>query len=108
MTGKNEKDVLLPVIMECLCYIPSKGKIVLRKIDTILNILMGLFFGVFIGNTIVNYREYRAFPEIYEMRSAPWYCYGALTSFILFMAVVVACVLIKIIIRVFVRKKDEE
>ena len=33
---------------------------------------------------------------------------GALTSFILFMAVVVVCVLIKIIIRVFVRKKGEE
>ena len=96
------------MIKGCLCCMPSKGKIVLRKIDTILNILMGSFFGVFIGNTIANYRDYRSFPEIYEMRSAPWYCYGALTSFILFMAVVVVCVLVKIIIRVFVRKKDEE
>lgn len=43
---------------------------------------MGSFFGVFIGNTIANYRDCRSFPEIYEMRSAPWYCYGALTSFI--------------------------
>ena len=68
---------------------------------------MGSFFGVFIGNTIANYRDCRSFPEIYEMRSAPWYCYGALTSFILFMAVVVVCVLVKIIIRVFVRKKGE-
>ncbi len=65
---------------------------------------MGSFFGVFIGTTIMNYREYVNMPEIYAMRSAPWYCYGALTSFLLLVAVVAICVIIK----VFIRKHDNK
>ena len=71
----------------------------MKKLNAFLNILMGSFFGVFVGSTIANYREYRAFPEIYAARSAPWYYYGALGSLILFAAVVVICVVIKLIIR---------
>ncbi len=71
----------------------------MKELNNFLNVLMASFFGVFIGNTIYNYREYRNFPEIYEMRSAPWYCYGALPAFYLFIAVVVICVVIKLIIR---------
>lgn len=71
----------------------------MKKFDQFLNVLMGSFFGVFIGTTIMNYREYLRMPDIYEMRPAPWYCYGALTSLLLFCAVVVICVIIKIIIR---------
>lgn len=44
-------------------------------------------------------------PEIYAMRPAPWYCYGALTSFLLFVAVVVICLIIKIIIRKYDKKQ---
>jgi len=71
----------------------------MKKLNQFLNVLMGLFFGVFIGTTIMNYREYCHMPDIYEMRPAPWYCYGALTSFLLFIAVVVICLILKIIIR---------
>ena len=71
----------------------------MTKLNAFLNILMGSFFGVFVGSTISNYREYRNFPELYEVRSAPWYCYGALDSFLLFAAVVIVCVVIKLIIR---------
>lgn len=71
----------------------------MKKFNQILNIIMGSFFGVFIGSTISNYREYMQMPDIYEMRPEPWYCYGALSSFLLFIAVVVICVIIKIIIR---------
>ena len=71
----------------------------MKKLNDFLNIIMGSFFGVFIGSTIANYREYRAYPEIYEAQSAPWYYHGALSSFILFLAVVIICVLIKLLIR---------
>ena len=71
----------------------------MKKFNQFLNVLMGSFFGVFIGTTIMNYREYLHMPDIYEMRPAPWYCYGALTSFLLFVVVVVICAIIKIIIR---------
>ena len=75
----------------------------MKKLNSFLNILMGSFFGVFVGNTMANYREYRAFPEIYEVRSAPWYTYGALQGLILFLAVAALCIIVKIMIR---NKKD--
>ncbi len=71
----------------------------MKKLNDFLNVIMGSFFGVFVGSTIANYREYRTYPEIYEASSAPWYYHGALTSFILFLAVVIICVLIKLLIR---------
>lgn len=71
----------------------------MKGLNHFLNILMASFFGAFVGNTISNYREYRNFPEIYEMRSDPWYYYGALPAFYLFFAVVVICMIIKLIIR---------
>ena len=70
----------------------------MKKMNTILNILMGSFFGVFLGDLITNYRNYRQFHEIYDAtNSAPWY-YGSLTSLMLFIAIVVVCVVIKLII----------
>ena len=71
----------------------------MKKLNEFLNTLMASFFGAFVGNTISNYREYHNFPEIYEMRSDPWYYYGALPAFYLFITAVVICVVIKLIIR---------
>ena len=71
----------------------------MKNLNAILNILMGSFFGVFIGDLIANYKNYLQFHEIYDAaNSAPWY-YGSLSSLILFMAVVIVCVAIKLIIR---------
>ena len=77
----------------------------MKKLNQFLNVLMGSFFGVFIATTIMNYREYLQMPDIYDMRPAPWYCYGALNSFLLFVAVVVICVIIKIIIHRYDKKQ---
>lgn len=71
----------------------------MKKLNTFLNILMGSFFGVFIGNLIANYKNYQQFSEIYDAtNSAPWY-YGSLSSLVLFIAVVFVSVVIKLIIR---------
>ncbi len=77
----------------------------MTKLNSFLNILMGSFFGVFVGRTISNYREYCNYPEIYVGNSAPWYCFGALQSFLLFAAVVIVCVVIKLIIRRNIKRK---
>ena len=70
----------------------------MKKLDAFLNILMGSFFGVFVGRLIASYRNYQKLHEIYDAtNSAPWY-YGAIDSLILFIAVVVICVVIKLII----------
>lgn len=71
----------------------------MKGLNTVLNILMGSFFGVFVGDLIYTYRNYRQFQEIYAAaNSAPWY-YGAADSLILFLTVVIICVIIKLIIR---------
>ena len=70
----------------------------MKNLHAILNILMGSFFGVFIGDLIANYNHYRQFHEIYDAsNSAPWY-YGASSSLILFVAVVIVCMVTKLII----------
>ena len=51
----------------------------MKKFNQILNIIMGSFFGVFIGSTISNYREYMQMPDIYEMQPEQWYCHVALS-----------------------------
>ena len=54
----------------------------MKELNTVLNILMGTFFG-----------------EIYEAtNSAPWY-YGAADTLMLFLSVVILCVIIKLIVR---------
>ena len=71
----------------------------MKELNTVLNILMGSFFGVFIGDLRSTYRHYRQFREIYEAtNSAPWY-YGTADSLILFLSVVIICVVIKLIVR---------
>ncbi|MBP5291961.1 MAG: hypothetical protein J6Y90_05035 [Lachnospiraceae bacterium] len=71
----------------------------MEKLNNFLNIIMGSFFGVFVGNTVFNYLDYRKHPEIYEVNSAPWYYHYALTSFVLFVLVVIVCMIIKFVIR---------
>ncbi len=70
----------------------------MKNINRFLNILMGSFFGVFIGNVIYSYVYWHRHPEIYQAQSAPWY-YSALPSLALFAAVVIVCVIIKLILR---------
>ena len=70
----------------------------MKRLNTILNCMMGSFFGVFIGDLVANYKNYLQFHEIYDAaNSAPWY-YRSISSLILFITVVVICLVIKLII----------
>ena len=45
----------------------------LKKLDSILNIVMGSFIGVFLGRGIFVFWDYKTHPGLYAMQSAPWY-----------------------------------
>ena len=71
----------------------------MKDLNAVLNVLMGSFFGYFIGDLISTYKNYQQFKEIYDAaNSAPWY-FGAAGSLILFLTVVIVAVIIKLIIR---------
>ena len=70
----------------------------LRKINNLINILMGSFTGVFIGGAIFKYLDYKKYPDLYAMQSAPWYT-GIQITGIALIAVLIICALVKIIIR---------
>ena len=70
----------------------------LKKINSVLNIIIGSSIGVFIGHGIYVCWDYKAHPDLYAMQSAPWYTsilvYGLFT-----IAVLIAGIMIKLIIR---------
>lgn len=59
---------------------------------------MGSCIGVFIGNGIYVFWDYKTHPDLYAMWSAPWYT-GILVYGIVMVVVLIAAVLAKLIIR---------
>ncbi len=70
----------------------------MKKLNTILNIMMGSCIGVFIGMSIYQCYDYYSHPGLYELTSAPWYTsillHGVVTAVVL-----VICAIIKVIIK---------
>lgn len=77
----------------------------MKKLNFILNIIMGTFVGVFIGHGIHVVLDFKKHPELYAMQSAPWYTsilvYGAFT-----LVVLVICIGLKIILKYCVNRKN--
>lgn len=69
-----------------------------KKLNLILNIVMGSFCGVFIGYGLYSFMDYRTRPGLYAMQSAPWYT-GTLVYGIVTLVVLLVCLLLKLIIR---------
>lgn len=76
----------------------------MKKLNQILNTIIGAFIGVFIGHGAYVLWDHKAHPELYAMRSAPWYTsilvYGLATA-----AVLVAAIIGKLIIRQKMKKR---
>lgn len=70
----------------------------LERINKILNIIMGVVPGVFIGRVLYVYWEYLNHPEIYMVYSAPWYVY-VLPEGILALLLILIAGIVKLIIR---------
>ena len=45
----------------------------MKKLNSILNIMMAAFGGVFVGRFIYTLWNYKSRPGLYAMQSAPWY-----------------------------------
>ena len=70
----------------------------LKKLNYILNILIGSFFGVFVGRGIYVFWDYKAHSDLYAMQSAPWYT-SILVNGIFTIVILIVAIIIKLIIR---------
>ena len=75
----------------------------MKKLNHVLNIIIGAFVGVFGGYAIYVFWDYNAHPQLYVANSAPWYT-GLLVYGICTLGVVVVCLVVKAVIRYKVRK----
>ena len=66
----------------------------MKKLNALLNVVMGTFAGVFIGNGIYVVWNYKMRPELYATQSSPWYT-SILVSGIVTFAMLLICTAIK-------------
>ena len=71
---------------------------VVKKFNTLINLIMVFGFGVFVESLFAAYRDFINHPEVYEINSAPWYYYSAVPNALAFVAFIVLCLLIKLAI----------
>ena len=76
----------------------------MKKIYDFLGILIGVCVGVFLGRVIYTFWEYKTFPGLYAMQSAPWYTsilvYGVFTA-----VSVTVMLLVRWVLRRMMRRK---
>ncbi len=70
----------------------------LKKLNSILNIVIGACIGIFIGYGIFVFWDYKTHPDLYLVRSAPWYT-GILVHGIVTIAILIVLIIIKLMIR---------
>ncbi len=68
-----------------------------KKINQILNIIMGSFIGVFIGLGLYKYWHFHKYPDLYAMQSAPWYT-SILINGLLTLVLLAVCMTVKVIL----------
>ena len=76
----------------------------LEKLNYILNLVIGSLSGVFIGQSLYDFWDYRARPGLYAMQSAPWYT-GIFVRGIFTIAVLIVAVIIKLVVRSRLKKQ---
>lgn len=71
----------------------------MKKLNNFLNILIGATVGVLIGRGIYAYWNFKIYPDLYVMQSAPWY-----TSVLVYGAVSLVVVMASIVTKVIIKK----
>ena len=71
-----------------------------KKINSILNIIIGSCIGVFIGHGIYVFWDYKTHPDLYAMQSAPWY-----TSILLYGLFTIVALIVGIMIKLIIQRK---
>ena len=68
----------------------------MKKLNTIVNTIIGAFVSAFIGHGIYVVWNFKTYPELYAMQSAPWYTsilvYGAFTIVVLLICFVIKAI----------------
>lgn len=77
----------------------------MKKLNHILNIIIGAFLGVFIGQGIYIVWDFKSNPELYAMQSAPWYT-SILVHGVFTLVVLLVCIVIKSLIKYKQKKAD--
>ena len=72
----------------------------MKKLNTILNTIMGAFSGVFVGHGIYVIWDFKTHPELYAMQSAPWY-----TSIVVYGIFTLLVLLICVVTKMFIKNK---
>lgn len=75
----------------------------MKKLNNILNVIIGAFVGVFIGHGICVIWNFQTRPELYAMQSAPWY-----TSILLYGAFTIIVLLICFVIKAIIKHKQKK
>ena len=69
----------------------------LKRINNILNIVIGTFVGIFIGNAVYVFWDFNTRPGLYAMQSAPWYTsillYGIFTAVVLIVSIIIKLII---------------
>lgn len=69
----------------------------LKKLNYILNIVIGSFIGVFIGHGIYVFLDYKTHPDLYAMQPVPWYTsilvYGLFTIVVLIVSIIIKLII---------------
>lgn len=69
-----------------------------KKINYVLNIVIGSSIGVSVGRGIYVFWDYKKHPDLYAMQSAPWYT-CILVYGIFMISILIAAIIIKLLIR---------
>ncbi len=72
----------------------------MKKLNNLLNIVIGASIGTFIGGCIYQFWNYKTHPDLYAMASAPWY-----TSILVRGSIIAVIVIVAIIVKILIRKK---
>ncbi len=78
----------------------------IKKLNQIINIVIGSFVGVFIGHGIYVFWVIRTHSDLYAMQSAPWYTSVFVYGIVMLIFVGVA-VIAKLIIRKSIKKEKK-
>ena len=68
-----------------------------KKINQILNIIMGSMIGVFVGSGLYRYWHFRKYPDLYLIQSAPWYT-SILIQAVYTLILLALCMIVKVIL----------
>ena len=77
----------------------EKARSEMRKLYNILKIIMGSCVGVFLGSSIYRYYDYKAYPDLYEIQSAPWYISIEVNAVYTLISVVLIFIMMQVIKR---------